>query len=212
MDRPAQGARARGTLVLADISGYTGFLQGVADAHRDILIEVDEPPAAFGFVSSLLDGILAELAPPFRLVKFEGDAVFAAATDDELALRGVEVVGCLRACHAAFQTRLAEAKHVWTCECGSCSMIHDLGLKFVLHHGDYVIQGVAGHEEMLGTDVNIAHRLLKNHVWETIGPRPYALLSDATLDALGIPADAMIPMTETYDHIPPVPVHVLALD
>ena len=212
MDRPAQGARARGTLVLADISGYTGFLQGVADAHRDILIEVDEPPAAFGFVSSLLDGILAELAPPFRLVKFEGDAVFAAATDDELPLRGADVVGCLRACHAAFQTRLAEAKHVWTCECGSCSMIHDLGLKFVLHHGDYVIQGVAGHEEMLGTDVNIAHRLLKNHVWETIGPRPYALLSDATLDSLGIPADGMIPMTESYDHIPPVPVHVLPLD
>ncbi len=91
-------------------------------------------------------------------------------------------------------------------------MIHRLGLKFVLHHGDYVIQGVAGREEMLGADVNVVHRLLKNHVRETIGPRSYALLSDATLDALGIPADEMVGMTETYDDMPPVPVHVLPLD
>ncbi len=212
MNPANHGARARGTLVLADISGYTGFLQGVADAHRDLLIEADEPPPAFGFVSSLLDGILTKLAPPFSLVKFEGDAVFVAATDGELPFRGPDIVACIRACHAGFQQRLAEAKHVWTCQCGSCSVINGLGLKFVLHHGDYVIQGVAGREEMLGADVNVVHRLLKNHVWETIGPRPYALLSDATLEALGIPSDDLVPMTETYEHMPPVPVHVLPLD
>ncbi len=209
---PLQGTRARGTLVLADISGYTGFLQGVSDAHRDIVLEVDEPPPAFAFVSSLLDGIVDKLTPPFRLVKFEGDAVFVVATDAELPFRGAEIVACIRACHAAFTERLVQAKHVWTCQCGSCSRIHALGLKFVLHPGEYVIQGVAGREELLGSDVNVVHRLLKNHVWDTIGPRPYALLSDATLDALRIPSDDMVPLIETYEHMPPVPVHALPLD
>lgn len=207
-----QGTRARGTLLLADISGYTGFLQGVADAHRSLIIEADEPPAAYGLVSSLLDGILSELAPPFRLVKFEGDAVFVAATDDELPVRGADVLTCLRACHAAFSKLLAEAKDVWDCRCGSCSLIHRLGLKFVMHHGDYVVQRVAGHEELLGADVNTAHRLLKNHAVELIGPRPYALLTDAALAALGIPDRTMLPTIETYEQVPPIPAHVLALD
>jgi hypothetical protein len=48
-------ARRQGALLLADISGYTGFLQGVADAHRDIIIEADEPPPAYAVLSHLLD-------------------------------------------------------------------------------------------------------------------------------------------------------------
>jgi len=42
---PSPAARQRrGTMVLADISGFTGFLQGVADAHIDLIVEAEEPP------------------------------------------------------------------------------------------------------------------------------------------------------------------------
>jgi hypothetical protein len=206
-----RGTRIPGTLLLADISGYTGFLQGVADAHHDIIVEADEPPAAYAFVSGLLDRMVSAVVPPFRLVKFEGDALFAVADDPGVAVRGPAVLACLRSCHAAFQAGLAEANTQWTCTCNSCARIHDLSLKFVLHHGEYVAQRIVGREELAGPDVIVAHRLLKNHVRDLIGPRPYALITDDALRALEVPPDAMMATTESYEGLPPVAVHVLAL-
>ena len=43
------------------------------------------------------------------------------------------------------------------------------------------------------------------------GRGPYALLSDAVIAALGIPALDMVAMTETYERVPPIAVHVLPL-
>ena len=208
----AGAVRARGTFLLADISGYTGFLQGVGEAHQLLFIDQPEPPAAYALMSTLLETIMASVIPPFRLAKLEGDAVFAVASDAGLTIRGAAVVACLRACYAAFAARLAEANHLWTCTCGSCARIHDLDLKFVLHHGEYIAQRIAGQEEVLGPDVNVAHRLLKNHALDLVGGRPYALLTDAALAALEVSAAGMVPATETYEHIPPISVHVLPLD
>lgn len=208
---PSRGAQVHGSLLLADISGYTGFLQGVADAHHALVVEAPEPPAAYAVMSSLLDAIVAVIVPPFRLEKFEGDAVFATAPDEDLGLRGAAVLDCLRACHLAFETRLAQAREEWTCTCGSCMRVGDLGLKFVVHHGEYVVQRVVGREEVLGSDVNVAHRLLKNHARDLVGARPYVLFSDAAIAALQMPVDEMIAATEGYADLPPIPVHVLPL-
>ena len=73
------------------------------------------------------------------------------------------------------------------------------------------MQSIAGREELLGPDINIVHRLLKNHVREIIGPRPYALVTDAAAAALGIPTSGMVAAEETYDDTPPITVHILAL-
>ena len=170
------GSRQRGALLLADITGYTAFLQGVAEAHRALIVDADEPPAAYAVLSHLLDTMVSSIAPTFRLAKFEGDAIFAVAVEDMPA--GPAVLDCLRACYASFRERLAAAGSEWTCTCSACAL-GGLDLKFVLHHGDYVVQSIAGREELLGPDINIVHRLLKNHVRELIGPRPYALVTDA---------------------------------
>jgi hypothetical protein len=51
-------------LVMADISGYTGYLAGVELDHaQDILAD-------------LIDTIVGALRPPFQLSKLEGDAAF----------------------------------------------------------------------------------------------------------------------------------------
>lgn len=205
-----QGSRQRGALLLADISGYTAFLQGVADAHRDLIVDAAEPPPAYAVLSHLLDTMVSSVAPTFRLAKFEGDAIFAVA-EGEMP-EGPAVLGCLRACYASFRERLAAAGSEWTCTCAACARVGSLDLKFVLHHGDYVAQAIAGREEFLGPDVNIVHRLLKNHVRELIGRRPYALVTDAAVRALGVPADGMVAAEETYADTPPIAVHVLALD
>jgi hypothetical protein len=202
-------SRRRGALLLADISGYTGFLQGVADAHRDLIVEADEPPPAYALLSQLLDTIVGSIGPTFRLAKFEGDAVFAVA--DEAIGDGTTVLDCLRACYSAFRNRLAAAGSQWTCTCDACARIDGLDLKFVVHHGTYVAQSIAGHDEILGPDVNLVHRLLKNHARELVGPVAYALVTDAAVQALAIPTDGMISAVESYDGGPPTRVHVLVL-
>ena len=53
-----------GFLVLADLTGYTAYLSGS---------EIEHAPEIAG---DLLETIVGRLEPPFRLVKFEGDAAF----------------------------------------------------------------------------------------------------------------------------------------
>ena len=64
-------------LLLADISGYTGFMAGVENEHGvDFSAGI---PAAYGVLAGLLDAVVQGAAPDFDLVKLEGDAVFAVA-------------------------------------------------------------------------------------------------------------------------------------
>ena len=205
----SHSSHGRGALLLADISGYTGFLQGVADAHIALIVEAPEPPPAYSLLSHLLDTILESLQPMFRLAKLEGDAVFAVEAAEIEA--GDAVLERVRACYAAFSEQLASADSMWTCTCDACARIGSLDLKFVLHHGAYVIQPVAGQSELLGPEVNVAHRLLKNHARELVGNVPYVLVTDAAAGALGIPTTEMVAGEETYDGMAPIPVHVLAL-
>jgi hypothetical protein len=195
--------------MLADISGYTGFLQGVADAHRALIVDADEPPPAYAVLSHLLDSMVGSIAPTFRLAKFEGDAIFAVADDG--TADGQTVFEALHRCYAAFRDALGTAGSQWTCTCAACARIGDLDLKFVVHYGTYVAQPIAGREEFLGPDVNLVHRLLKNHARELVGAVPYALVTDAAVQALALSTDRMVHGDEAYDDTPPVRVHVLAL-
>jgi hypothetical protein len=205
-----QASHRRGALLLADISGYTGFLQGVADAHHELIVEADEPPPAYALLSQLLDTMHGSIVPQFRLAKFEGDAIFA--VEDEPIAHGNAALDSLRGCYAAFRRSLAAAGSQWTCTCTACARISELDLKFVLHHGGYVAQSIAGHEELLGAEVNVAHRLLKNHARDLVGRVPYALVTDAAARALEIPTDGMVAGEEAYDDTPPIAVHVLSLE
>lgn len=67
-----QTKSAQGPLLLADISGYTAFLQAVTEAHRDDAFADGAVPEAYRLMSSLLDGIVACIVPPFTLSKLEG--------------------------------------------------------------------------------------------------------------------------------------------
>lgn len=135
--------------------------------------------------------------------------MFAVAPGD--APRGGEVLDGLRACYGAFRASLSTAGVQWTCTCDACSRIGALDLKFVVHHGGYVVQAIAGHQELLGPDVNLAHRLLKNHAREALGPVAYALLTEAAISALDVPTDGMVTLEERYDDTPPISVRVAAL-
>ncbi|MFI5259918.1 MAG: DUF2652 domain-containing protein [Candidatus Limnocylindrales bacterium] len=112
-----QAGFASGPLLLADISGYTGFLQVVAQAHRDDAFAGGRVPDAYSLMSSLLDGIIERIVPPFTLSKVEGDAVFAFARVDADVPSGPALLDCLSACYESFRDQLGGAKQIWTCSC-----------------------------------------------------------------------------------------------
>ena len=201
----------RGTLLLADISGYTAFFQAVAAAHAADMAAGRFVPKAYPLLTSLLDGIVGRIAPPFVLSKLEGDAVFAFAAEGELGVRGQSVVDCLTACYGAYRARLDEARGVMACTCDACASIAGLELKFVLHHGEYVVQSIAGHQELLGPEVTISHLLLKNHVADLVGRSAYALVTESAVAYLELPLERAVTITEQYEHYAPVQAHVLIL-
>ena len=201
----------RGPLLLVDIGGYTAFLQAVAAAHKDDAFADGNVPDAYAMVSSLLDGIVGRMVPPFSLAKLEGDAVFVYATDLDDIPRGSGFLAALRRCHDDFVARLGEAGVRWVCQCDACARISSLDLKFIVHAGPYVIQAIAGREELSGPDVVLAHRLLKSRAAEVVGHGAFALVTDAACSALEVPTDVAKPIVEQYDHYPPVRAHVFAV-
>jgi hypothetical protein len=207
----AQPRPCNGTLLLADISGYTAFLQGVAGAHADDMASGTFVPEAYPLLTSLLDGIVERIPPPFVLSKVEGDAVFAFSLDDELGLRGQPFVDCLSSCYEVFRARLTSARELVTCTCDACLTIGSLNLKFVLHQGTFIVQSIAGHPELLGPDVTAAHLLLKNRVAERIGRSAYALFTEPAAARLEVPLDGALPIEEEYEHYPTIRGFVLTL-
>lgn len=210
MDSPLQAGRFNGTILLADISGYTSFLDSVQVAHEDDAFADGQIPSAYGFISGLLDGIATRVDPPFTFVKFEGDAVFAVAPGD-VAPQAKEMLDCVEGCYRDFVERLAEARVVWTCTCNACSRQNTLDLKFVIHHGDYFVQAIGPRVDVLGPDVTIAHRLLKNSAASEVGSTAYALYTDAAVDALALPLSGAKTLNEAIEGMQPVSARVIPL-
>jgi hypothetical protein len=197
--------------MLADISGYTGFLEAVGIAHHDDLFGGDAVPAAYPLISTLLDGIIARLIPPFRLAKLEGDAVFAYATTDDDLPQGADMLGCMARCYSSFQAQLASAQELWSCRCDACMRVGSLDLKFVLHAGSFVIQSIGGGRELAGPDVVVAHRLLKNQGAQVLGTHGYALVTAVAMQRLGIPVAASTPLAERTDGGRPIDTRLFRL-
>ena len=176
-------------LLIADISGYTGYLAGVELDHaQDILAD-------------LIDTIVGALRPPFHLSKLEGDAAFVYVTTPEID--GSLLQDTIEATYFTFRRRRRDIKQASTCECDACRQIPSLDLKFVVHHGQIAKQTMSGREELVGRDVILIHRLLKNNAEEKLGRRAYALYTDAAMQCAGTDAAAqgMIAHQETIDII-----------
>ena len=203
---------ASGPLLLADISGYTSFLQSVALAHQDDAFADGAVPDAYAVMSNLLDGIVGRVVPPFTLSKLEGDAVFAYASETAAIPHGAAMLDCFTECYAEFRRRVSKARDFSTCWCDVCSRIDVLDLKFILHSGPFVIQEIAGSAELVGPEVVMVHRLLKNGAVELVGHGAYALITAAAAAGFDIPTEATVPIVETYEHYPtPISAHIFSL-
>jgi hypothetical protein len=195
-------------LLLADISGYTGFVVGVEEAHG-VDFSGGIPPG-YELLGALLDAVMAGVQPEFSIAKLEGDAVFAVAPIDTLDGHGEALVDQLQNVYQAFVTRRLEAQPKEDHICQACSVVANLDLKMVLHRGQAVRQTVGAHIELLGPAVNVAHRLLKNDIQAQIGRRPYLFLSDPAAEGLGIPGVGL-GHTEVYADVGTIQGRVVGL-
>jgi len=66
--------------------------------------------------------------------------------------------------HERFCERVIDIAMASSCECGACSRTNQLAMKFVAHAGEFEFQDIGGRKELIGADVVVAHRLLKNSV------------------------------------------------
>ena len=153
-------------LVLADISGYTRFLQ----LHTMSLLHAEK------IITELIESIVHTTGEPLRLNKLEGDAIFFYAelgeAESETASR---VFQQTQAFFKAFSKRSKELTGCNNlCPCDACRDADQLRLKTIIHTGDVAFKKVLNFEELAGESVILTHRLIKN----SIPVNDYILVTD----------------------------------
>jgi hypothetical protein len=184
-----------GTFVLADIGGYTKFLTGVGIQHAKETTE------------HILNRLIKSAGGNWKVANVMGDCVFFYNEGKE---HPAETFRHLRAMHETFQDTQLDIASGSTCRCGACDRTEDLSLKFVVHAGEFDVQNIGGRKELIGQDVIVATRLLKN----SVPVREYVIATPAAVavaEAAGIPTqtasdhlESIGPMEYTYIDLGPV--------
>jgi hypothetical protein len=116
---------------------------------------------------------------------------------------GQTFVGMLEDTYVSFRRTIDLMVRNTTCPCNACRNIGALDLKFFVHYGEFGIQKLDAHDELVGSDVNLLHRLLKNHVTERTGLNAYTLYSEPAITHLGLQESLpnLIENEEMYEHL-----------
>ena len=187
----------QGYIVIADITGYTAFLSSSELEHAEDSLR------------SLINLLIDQTKPPLVISRLQGDAVISYAPRASF-LQGQTLVEILENTYCAFREARERMKLNTTCTCAACRNIPNLDLKFLVHFGSYILQPTPSYLELVGNDVNLAHRLLKNQITERTGVKAYAAYTEAAVEALGI-RDFCIDMrqhSESYEHLGEVQLFV----
>ena len=180
----------RVVVVLADISGYTRFM-----------VE-NQMSAVHGqqCITFLIETLIREIDIPLRLQEIEGDALFLYAddpgSDDGWQQVLQQVSNKLPRFFDAFYEGIVLGMEATPCKCAICRNSRELALKIVVHTGTAVFHEVGGFKKVSGSDVILAHRLLKN----SVPAKEYLLMSEAGHSTVGCQMDGeFIQGIESYD-------------
>lgn len=191
------GAARDMVFVLPDISHYTRFMtvNRFAFGHAQHIV--------FELINAMIDAA----TPTVRLSKLEGDAALFYADPAEVGSDaiGAAVMDIFAAFFQAQQKLLASN----ICPCTACQHILDLDLKVLVHRGEASPFEFRGAVDFFGMDMIVLHRLLKN----TVRSHRYIMITQAAGDLCRLPLD--LPsrtISETFEHIGPVPAVVFELD
>ncbi|MBI2246551.1 MAG: DUF2652 domain-containing protein [Armatimonadetes bacterium] len=190
----------QGCLALGDITGYTKYLAGTELEHsQDVLAD-------------LMNVLVAQMRGLLHLAKLEGDAVFCYEHEGEADAS--TLMAMIESSYFAFAKRLQTITRHTTCDCNACRLIPQLNLKFMVHHGQFLIHEIAGSRELVGREVILVHRLLKNAVTEKTGLRGYAMLTRPCVQRFGLDPAAlgMAEHVEAFEDVGEVTGYIHSLE
>jgi len=147
-------------IFIPDISGFTKFITQTEIKHSNHII------------SELVEIIIAANRLNLTVSEIEGDAVLFYRKGDPPALQ--ELTEQVKIMFLDFHTHLKIIQRDNVCQCGACRTAINLSLKFVVHYGELSETVIQNFTKIIGSDVILAHRLLKNNIGET----EYLLLTD----------------------------------
>jgi len=186
-----------GLLLITDITGYSKYVNQSELEH------------AQSSLTDLLNLLIDYTRSPLVLSKLEGDAVFSYAPFEGF-MQGQTLVEMIESTYLAFRKALELMILNTTCQCAACRNLKNLDLKFFVHCGSFTIQKLGEYRELLGNDVNLVHRLAKNHIKEQTGHGAYAAYTQAVIDKMGLGqiAESMVPHRETFADVGEVQLYV----
>jgi hypothetical protein len=179
-----------GFLLIADISGYTLYLKKSELDHAEKTL------------TALLELLVDQTQPPLVISRLEGDAVISYGLRDNF-YQGQTLVEKIENTYVAFRKAIELMVLNTTCKCNACANISSLDLKFFIHYGEFAVQKIRDKQELVGSDVNLIHNLLKNRIQEVFGYRGYALYTEAAIDQLSLDEiiNLMEPHLENFEDI-----------
>ena len=153
-----------GFLYIPDISGFTKFITQTEIEHSNEII------------SDLIEVIIKSNDLGLNISEIEGDSVLFYLLGEPPVLEAIvdQSKKTFIDFHAAIQTMTEE----FDCNCKACTTISNLTLKFITHWGECKEVPIQKFTKLIGSDVILAHRLLKNSVPD----KEYLLLSQKYLD------------------------------
>lgn len=153
---------------IPDISGFSKFM---GDADFTLSSKV---------IPALLNNIVYSNEIGLKISEIEGDAVLFYRTGDLPPFD--ELVDQCRFFYSEFYKQLNDLRTKYKDDKDAKKIPQTLGLKIIIHHGMEVgVVPVGNHIKLMGEDVIIAHRLLKNN----IPTDEYILFSKVLLDLYG---------------------------
>lgn len=178
----------RGFFLIADITGYTTYLSESELEH------------ARQTLTDLLELVVDQTRPPLTVAQLEGDAVVSYAYAEGF-VTAQTFLERIEGTYVEFRRAIDLMVLNNTCTCNACANVSGLDLKFFVHYGSFAIQPIGSITQLVGSDVNLVHRLLKNSVTSSTGMRAYLLLTESAVEALGLDSDA----EEMIAHLEVVP-------
>jgi class 3 adenylate cyclase len=155
--------RTNATILIPDISGFTEFMSATELSHGSQAINI------------LMDTIVNAVGEEYEISNIEGDAVLMVKKGPAPTKKEI-LDTCFKIFNAFHFQRKWLQQHA-ICPCKACREISNLKLKFVAHHGQLDEMTVGRFATVSGTEVIIAHRLLKN----SVPANEYLLLTESLL-------------------------------
>jgi uncharacterized protein DUF2652 len=136
-------------------------------------------------ITELLESVIDAAMSPLKVCEVEGDAVFFYAINIENVLAPSQLAEAvsaqLIALFRAFYQKVVDLSSRNLCFCDACRNVLGLKMKLIMHIGEVSIQRVKTFEKLFGTDVILAHRLLKN----SVPSKEYVLMTAEAYSSVG---------------------------